>query len=240
MNTLIYILALTTLLMSGHDTVVSQMKSPVESLPRVESLGQNDHALELFRRLSFSYILTDSKTDMRLYVMAAVQASLPAAFHDRALEIARAVIEEGNQHNMDPFFLLAVMKTESKFDLDVIGTHGEIGLMQILPGTAAWLAPQAGLAQNFDLHDPATNIRLGATYIAQLRKKFSNQPQRYVGAYNMGPRNVRRLMASNSEPQIYPAKVLNHYRDFYRVVSRALSVATTKLALQTPLGNVEE
>jgi soluble lytic murein transglycosylase len=111
------------------------------------------------------------------------------------------------------------VKTESKFNMNAVGTHGEIGLMQILPSTAAWLAPQAGISGKPDLRNPAVNIRIGAVYFAQLRKAFEGRPQRYVGAYNMGAANVRRLVASNTEPYIYAGKVLSNYKHFYREIA---------------------
>jgi soluble lytic murein transglycosylase len=116
---------------------------------------------------------------------------------------------------MDPLFLLAVIATESQFNLKAHGLHGEIGLMQILPKTAHWLATRAGLPRNFDLHDPAVNIRVGAAYFARLRKKFNGIGTRYVAAYNMGTSNVRRLLALRAEPRIYPDKVLVNYRKLY-------------------------
>lgn len=196
-------------------------------LPRVENAAQLDHALELFNRSGFVYLLNDG-TDLRPYILDAVAAALPPRFETRAFDIARAVIVEANHHGLDPMFLLAVIKTESKFDLEARGSHGEIGLMQVLPSTAAWLAPQAGVPNGFDLTDPAVNIRLGATYFAQLRRSFGGRTPRYVGAYNMGSLNVRRLLASNIEPREYPGKVLGNYRDLYRSLSRAVVTATAQ------------
>ena len=201
-----------------------------QDLPRVESAAQLDHALELFNRSGFVYLLDDG-TDLRPYILEAVAAALPPRFESRAFDIARAVIVEANHHGMDPMFLLAVIKTESKFDLNARGTHGEIGLMQVLPSTAAWLAPQAGVPDDFDLTDPSINVRLGATYFAQLRRSFGGRTPRYVGAYNMGALNVRRLLASNIEPREYPSKVLGNYTALYRSLSRAVVAQSQSRAI---------
>ena len=128
--------------------------------------------------------------------------------------IARAVTNEGERNHIDPVMLLAVIKTESQFRSDVVGLRGELGLMQILPATAVWMARRIGLPAHFNLRDPATNIRIGAAYLAHLRTVFRKVSVRYVGAYNMGAANVRRLIAGDSEPTVYPAKVLKHYRNF--------------------------
>jgi len=95
-------------------------------------------------------------------------------------------------------------------------------LMQLLPRTAKWLAPHAGIAEDrIDLEDPNINIRLGATYFATLRKSFEGKGVHYVSAYNMGSANVRRLLASNVEPKTYSGKVLGNYKRFYTSVQKA-------------------
>ena len=134
---------------------------------------------------------------------------------------------------MDPLFLMAVIATESQFNPKARGSHGEIGLMQVLPKTAKWIAPQAGIKRNqINLEDPALNIRIGATYFAKLRKTFEGKGTRYVSAYNMGSKNVRKLLKSNKEPKIYSARVIGNYTAFYaRIGSTTLAsqrVASTK------------
>lgn len=213
----IAVVALAALLMAGVKTKIANVTDAPQELPPVQSNGQLEHALELFPRTEqASLLLNDSVEDQRPYILNLVKASLPSSSQEKAFEIARAVIVEANHHGMDPLFLLAVIKTESQFNLKARGRHGEIGLMQILPKTAAWIAPQAGVdSEKIDLEDPAMNIRLGATYFAQLRKSFKNNGNRYVAAYNMGSTNVRRLVKNNVEPYIYSGKVLAHYKGFY-------------------------
>lgn len=64
-----------------------------------------------------------------------------------------------------PYALVdAVMKIESGYDPSVVGGVGEIGLMQVRPGTAAMLGFKGLPGQ---LADPATNIHYGATYLGQ-------------------------------------------------------------------------
>ena len=58
----------------------------------------------------------------------------------------------------------AVMRVESGYDPMASGGAGEVGLMQILPGTAAMLGFRGTMAE---LREPHTNIRLGTAYLAQ-------------------------------------------------------------------------
>jgi soluble lytic murein transglycosylase-like protein len=114
--------------------------------------------------------------------------------------------------------------------LDARGSHGEIGLMQVLPKTAKWLAPQAGLPANFDLREPVVNIRIGATYFAHLRQTFKHNGSRYIAAYNMGVVNVRRLLKVKTEPKVYPTRVLNNYAQIYLASHSASAPVSRGLA----------
>ncbi len=217
------IAVLAALLLAGAKTKIANVTDAPAELPRIQSNGQLEHALELFpRREQAALFSIDASDDQRPYILSLVKASLPQANQDKAYEIARAVIIEANHHGMDPLFLLAVIQTESQFNLKARGRHGEIGLMQILPETAKWVAPQAGVdSGEINLENPSMNIRLGATYFAQLRKSFNNKGTRYVSAYNMGSANVRRLLASKIEPYIYSGKVLTNYKDMYGRIEKA-------------------
>jgi hypothetical protein len=58
----------------------------------------------------------------------------------------------------------AVMRVESGYNPSASGLAGEVGLMQILPSTAAMLGFRGTMEE---LREPSTNIRLGVTYLAQ-------------------------------------------------------------------------
>jgi soluble lytic murein transglycosylase-like protein len=77
----------------------------------------------------------------------------------------RALIErEATQAGLPPEVAEAVMAVESGYNPDAIGGVGEIGLMQLLPSTAAMLGFRGTLAE---LAVPETNIRYGVTYLAK-------------------------------------------------------------------------
>ncbi len=227
-------LLLIALLAAGVKTRMPKVTDSPKDLPRVQGQGQLEHALELFpRRLQTQLLSMDAKGDLRPFILNTVRKSLPEAYRHRAFEVARSIISEANHHGMDPLFLMAVITTESTFNPKARGSHGEIGLMQILPKTAQWLAAQAGVkSEQIDLEDPAVNIRIGATYFAQLRKSFMGHGTRYVSAYNMGSKNVRRLLKSNKEPKIYSSRVIGNYTAFYARIDKTTqssrSIASSK------------
>jgi soluble lytic murein transglycosylase-like protein len=217
------------LILAGTQTRLSRING-ADALPRVETSGVALHSLDFFHHHELAPLMLHAQVDLRPYILQTVEQSLPQAYKKHAFEIAHAVIAEANHHGMDPFFLLAVIKTESHFNVQARGSHGEIGLMQIRPQTAAWLAPQAGLSSKFDLEDPSVNIRIGATYFAYLRLKFQGHANRYVGAYNMGVKNVRRLVASNIEPTIYAGKVIGNYKGFYHQLKSVMNLPARQVA----------
>ena len=201
-------------------TRFSSVTKSADDLPKVGTRVPLRHALELFPSNKASLaIYASGGVDLRGFILDTVTRSLPNDQRSRAFEVARAVIVEANHNRLDPMFLLAVIATESQFNLAAHGTHGEIGLMQIMPSTAKWLAPQAGLAADFKLEEPAINIRLGALYMSQLRNRFKHRSKRYVSAYNMGARNVRRLVKAHTEPKIYVTRVLNNYEQIYTALA---------------------
>lgn len=214
---LVAALVLIGLLMMGVRTRTGAVTKSVEELPKVGSTFQMHHSLELLadEKQRYGMVAQGTSEDMRKFILRTVQKSLPKKYKHQAYTITRAVITEANHFQMDPLFLLAVISTESKFNVDARGRHGEIGLMQVLPKTALWLAARAGYTEYFNLEDPATNIRIGATYLAQLRHKFNNNTRRYIGAYNMGVSNVNRLVAKKVEPAIYPGRVISNYTKIY-------------------------
>jgi len=92
--------------------------------------------------------------------------------------LTRAAIHNG----LPPGIVQSVAKAESGFHVDAISPKGAIGLMQLMPGTAA--------ALNADPYDPAQNVEAGAKYLRDLLLKYENDPHQVakaLAAYNAGP-----------------------------------------------------
>src|SRR5207253_3899655 len=80
-----------------------------------------------------------------------------------ATRVSNAILKESAKQGLDPIFVLAVIETESQFDPKVLGTHGEIGLLQIKPDTAQWISQKNAYTWKgrATLKNPVTNIRIG-------------------------------------------------------------------------------
>ena len=96
------------------------------------------------------------------------------------------MITSGVEYGVDPALIASVMTIESRGKWDAVGTSGEIGLMQVLPSTALWIA---GISAE-DLKKPALNIRTGTRYLRYcIDRKGGNVPAGIAG-YNYGPDRV--------------------------------------------------
>jgi soluble lytic murein transglycosylase len=107
-----------------------------------------------------------------------------------------SILAAARRYGVEPALVKAVVWRESRFDPDVRGGKGEIGLMQILPKAAAkdWSDAEhlASLPPD-DLFDPGTNTLIGAWYLEKLLKRYAqtDNPLPYALAdYNAGRGNV--------------------------------------------------
>ncbi len=93
---------------------------------------------------------------------------------------------------VDPALVLAHMRQESSFRVDVVSPAGAVGLMQVLPGTAAQMARRNGISPN--LLDPLSNMAHGQSFIEAMRTSSATQGQlpKIIAAYNAGPLPVGR------------------------------------------------
>lgn len=157
--------------------------------------------------------------EMSLYINKKVKQLLPEPWRPKSWRIAQALIETANQYQMDPVFLMAVARHESRFNPAAIGSHGEIGLMQIKPTTAMMYLGHGKLANLSDqdvekvLRDPISNIRLGAAHLNDLRRTFKGRGALFLTAYNMGTLKARGHLREGRLPRIYADKVLAQYME---------------------------
>ena len=104
---------------------------------------------------------------------------------------------------VDKFLAVAVMKVESNFSEEAHSQSGAVGLMQIMPETAAWIAYQLGEAPEEvaddikNLREPETNIRYGIWYLAELEDEFKGNDVLALAAYNAGRGNVHEWIDKN-------------------------------------------
>ncbi|MFZ2055071.1 MAG: lytic transglycosylase domain-containing protein [Candidatus Aminicenantales bacterium] len=113
--------------------------------------------------------------------------------------------------SVDADLIHSIIRAESNYDSRAVSPKGAVGLMQLMPETAA----QYGVGDSFD---PDENIRGGVKYLKDLSKLFSGNTAKVLAAYNAGQEAlkkfngippyaetieyIRRVMASYSKPFI--------------------------------------
>lgn len=108
------------------------------------------------------------------------------------------------RHGVDPKLVQAIAIAESNMNQDEISEVGAIGVMQLMPETAASLGVNP--------YDEQENIEGGAMYLKQMLDKFGDVPQA-VAAYNAGPGAVQKYggVPPYAETQNYVGRVMDMY-----------------------------
>ena len=110
-------------------------------------------------------------------------------------------------NGVDSALVASVIMNESRFQNDARSPRGAIGLMQIMPETAQWIAVQLG-DDNFSLEklrEPETNIRYGVWYLAELQREFAGNNILALAAYNAGRGTVRDWIEEGDWPWTFHA-----------------------------------
>ncbi|HMW20146.1 MAG TPA: transglycosylase SLT domain-containing protein [Nitrosomonas sp.] len=178
-------------------------------------------------------------TDEQL--IAAAEVAFRHGIYDRAINTA---IQTVSQHNfnlrylapyrdqmrevlkhqeLDEAFVYGLIRQESRFLADVKSTAGAMGLMQLMPATAKWVAGKLGMQQfqNHLVTDINTNLRLGTYYLKHVLSLFDNQPLLAAAAYNAGPGRAKQWRDPEKplEGAIYAETIpFNETRDYVKVV----------------------
>lgn len=97
--------------------------------------------------------------------------------------------------NLNEYILYALIRSESFFNPQVASSAGAIGLTQLMEGTAADVARKLKIP-NYDLRDSATNIKFGAYYLEEMKRRLDDSVILAVFAYNGGITRVRQWVKS--------------------------------------------
>lgn len=164
---------------------------------------------------------------------------LPRKMRKRASQYVRPVLLLSEKHQIDPFWVMSIMWTESHFRPTAQSHVGARGLMQIMPKTKAWIYNRYRKAGNrLVVENQMTNIdfffnkkisksskrfykmkliniELGIIYLKYLLNKFDNNHRLATVAYNMGPGWTRYRLRNKlpvGEKNLYLTKVKNAYK----------------------------
>lgn len=169
---------------------VNKLQSTVESVSKIPNAVKN----------SISNLEEAAKTE-------ADKAKAVLSAHENTGGTLQSYINDAAaKYNVDPKLLSAVAQIESGLNPEAISGAGAIGVMQLMPGTAA--------ALGVDPYDTKQNIEGGAKYLKQMLDTFSGDVSKALAAYNAGPNAVKSYgggVPPYAETQNYVSKVLDIY-----------------------------
>jgi soluble lytic murein transglycosylase-like protein len=168
--------------------------------------------LYTWRDASGRLIISDAPKDSSAKVYAGVSyigkaygVTKPAA-NGRASEYDALIAQHASQHALNPDFVRAVIQAESAFNPRARSPKGAMGLMQLMPSTAAEY-------QVNNAYDPAQNIRAGVAYLKSLLMRFHDDVSLALAAYNAGPGAVEKYgntVPPYKETRSYVARIRSH------------------------------
>lgn len=121
-------------------------------------------------------------------------------------ELARTIHAAAAKYAVDPKLVSAVAEVESGGNQGAVSSAGAVGVMQLMPETAA------GLGVN--PYDMKSNVEGGTKYLREMLDTFDGDVKKAVAAYNAGPNAVKAYggIPPYAETQNYVNNVLDIYR----------------------------
>ena len=138
-------------------------------------------------------IAADHARRVGLYDRAINAADRTQARHDFALRYLapyRNDFEAAARFNdIDVALLYGIARQESRFIPDIVSSAGAVGLMQLMPGTARWVAKQLARTdyQPSKIGNTDLNTQFGGFYFKYWLERLDKMPALAAAAYNAGP-----------------------------------------------------
>ncbi len=171
-----------------------------------------DGAGSSYLEVNASDIVAAEQVDLPKPAAAAAKPAPVPAVPEKLTEadLQPLLTKAGTAYNVDADLLASVVRAESAGHARAVSRAGAQGLMQLMPGTASDL----GVADSFA---PNQNIQGGSAYLDSLLKRYKDNLQLALAAYNAGPAAVDRWhgIPPYRETRLYVARVIREYNRRY-------------------------
>jgi soluble lytic murein transglycosylase len=220
---------------------------------RLESLREWSHAIRgldddalllaaefarrtaLYDRAIFTAERTSSRIDFAMRYLTPYRAQFAAAAREQGI---------------DEELLYGIARQESRFVADIVSSAGAIGLMQLMPGTARWVAKKLAMSDYSPsrIADVELNTQFGAFYFKHWLDRLGGLPVLAAAAYNAGPSRAQAWRPAAvplegaiwvetipfDETRDYVKRVLSNTMLYTRALDRPYVPLTQRLGVVTP------
>jgi len=139
-----------------------------------------------------------------------------------------SVQEMAQRWNLDPLLIFALIRQESLFNTYATAAAGEVGLMQVIPPTAEYIARQLSLQnyQHNQLFRPHVGIQFGSYYLQEQLTLFNGNVIAALSAYNAGPGRALDWMAlSGGDPDLFMTTItIDSTRQYVQLIYRNYAI----------------
>ncbi|NIP39163.1 MAG: lytic transglycosylase domain-containing protein [Candidatus Dadabacteria bacterium] len=144
---------------------------------------------------------------------------------EEAHMLADLINKECKRYNLNPYLVLAIIKVESSFNPMAVSSKGAVGLMQVMPETAVYLASKKGMTIDDEslIADPLINVQLGIYYFHNLLKRY-NKLESALFAYNYGPGKFETI-TSREDSEVKVPEYVNKVITFKKYLERKSLIA---------------
>lgn len=156
------------------------------------------------------------------------------------------------QRQLNPMLVTALIRQESRFEPNIKSVAGAVGLMQVMPDTATYIANNIKLKE-FKLDDPETNIKLGTWYLDYTHAEYSNNTMLAVASYNAGPGAVGSWLSKSKtqdpdefvenipydETRGYVKSVMGNYWNYLRLYNPEISQRVAQITNDHPTNYIQ-
>mgnify|MGYP006277036223 CR=1 FL=1 len=194
-----------------------------------------------------------------LYDRAINTADRTVAHHDFGLRYLTPYREHfsaaARDSTADEALLFGIARQESRFSSNIVSSAGAVGLMQLMPPTAKWVARQLGHSdyRASEISDVGVNTRFGAYYFKYWHDRLDRLPALAAAAYNAGPGRAQAWRAGVplegaiwvetipfNETRDYVKKVLTNAMFYARELNQPYLSLTARLGTVPPRGGAGE
>ena len=207
-------------LFGRHSTAVRRRLPAVLLLVLLPAL-QATAAVYVYRLPDGTHLITDRRYRDEAHVLVRVIGKAGEAGryaspryksrrHETLARYDALIKEAAARHGVDAALVKAIVHTESYFDPEARSRRGAMGLMQLMPQTAARYGVK-------DITDPAQNIEAGVRHLKYLLKRYPERLAWAIAAYNAGERAVETYegIPPYTETRRYVRKVMD-FHAYYR------------------------